>query len=287
MSNQDTNVNIIPDISSFKKKSTNHFSQQLNLINGKIPKLSKGSLCLHLNIRGLVNKIDLIRYLLSNNNIDVLCFNETFCDSSISDNEISIDNLRVERKDRTRHGGGLAIYISDKIFYTRRYDLESLDLEMICIQITLPFQKSMYVISIYRSPSCDVSFFEKLEARLESICSSGSSIDEILVFGDFNCDYSKLKYTRLFHKLDYLTSSYNFIQLIDIFTRVTKNSASIIDLAFTTRTSKIVEHGCIMTSLSDHYMVYVIRNLNSRQKKSLPKTVSFRSLKDFDDQEFL
>ena len=46
--------------------------------------------------------------------------------------------MRIERKDRNRSGGGVALYISNKLFYMRRFEFEHPDLEMICIQVTIP-----------------------------------------------------------------------------------------------------------------------------------------------------
>ena len=61
-------------------------------------------------------------YLLTNNTSDVLCLNEMFCDDSIrlSDDELHIEGLMIERNDRTRSGGGVAIYISRSLQYVRR-----------------------------------------------------------------------------------------------------------------------------------------------------------------------
>ena len=177
-------------------------SKTLTLTDGKIPVLSKGNKFFLLNIRGLVNKMDLLRSLFSNNNIDLLCINETFCDNTISNEEISINGLRIERKDRNRFGGGVALYISDKFFYIRRFEFEHPDLEMICIQVSIPFQKNLIVFCMYRPPSNDVSFTEKMESILESVTCSSRSDTEILIFGDLNCDYLKGKSSSLYVLVD-------------------------------------------------------------------------------------
>ena len=44
--------------------------------------------------------------------IDVICLNETFCDSSISDSEINLPDYSFVRRDRNRHGGGIAIFFN-------------------------------------------------------------------------------------------------------------------------------------------------------------------------------
>ena len=93
----------------------------------------------------------------------------TFLDDNILSNEISIDGFNVERRDRTRNGGGVLLYISNMYRYTRRYDYESSDLEIVCIQLHLNHQKDMIVIGVYRPPSSGISCFDKLSDELEVI----------------------------------------------------------------------------------------------------------------------
>ena len=74
--------------------------------------------------------MDMLRFMFSNNEIDLLCINETFCDDTISDEEIDINGSRIERKDRNRLGGGVALYISNKLFYIRRSEFEHPELDL-------------------------------------------------------------------------------------------------------------------------------------------------------------
>ena len=79
------------------------------------PQHSIGSL----NIRGLLNKIDEMRTIVTECNFDVmgiLC--ETFLDDNIADNEICIEGYTIVKKNRNRHGGGVILYIKEGIQYT-------------------------------------------------------------------------------------------------------------------------------------------------------------------------
>ena len=71
-----------------------------------------------------MNKLDHLKILMSKNPFDIICLNETFCDDSIADNEISLPDYSIERKDRNRHGGGVAMYIRNNLTFVRRIDLE-------------------------------------------------------------------------------------------------------------------------------------------------------------------
>ncbi|XP_038047487.1 uncharacterized protein LOC119721478 [Patiria miniata] len=79
-----------------EQSSVNYSTQGLQysyneLVEGSIPPIkTKGIKCGHLNIHSLVSKIDELRLLLKHRPFDVICLNETLCDSSISDEELLI-----------------------------------------------------------------------------------------------------------------------------------------------------------------------------------------------------
>ena len=69
-------------------------------------------------------------------------------------------------------------------------------------------------------------------------------------------------------------------------TRVTLETATIIDHNATTCTGNIVESGIHKVSLSDHFMVYGIRKFDGAVKKD-HKQIKTRSMKNFEEQDFL
>ena len=190
-----------------------------------------------------------------------------------------------ERKDRTRSGGGVLIYISNKYRYSRRNDLECHDLEMICIQIHLNFQRDILVICVYRPPTSGMIFFDKLDQALEVIqTSSNLGRNEIFLLGDLNCDFVSPVQTSMVKKLKFITNSFNLVQLINTPTRVTDQSSTTIDVIFSSNPENVIEHGCIHCSLSDHFMVYVIRKLSKKTTEG--KKLTTRSFKNFKEDEF-
>ena len=50
-------------------------------------------------------------------NIDLIAFDETWIDLSFTDNFIHLDNYDIIRKDRSRNGGGVCIYLRSSINY--------------------------------------------------------------------------------------------------------------------------------------------------------------------------
>ena len=66
---------------------------------------------------------------MSKKTFDVICLNETFCDSSIADCEINLPEYSIVRRDRNRQGGGVAMYIRNSLTFIRRNDPETDDVE--------------------------------------------------------------------------------------------------------------------------------------------------------------
>ena len=83
----------------------------------------KGFKMAFLNIVSLQGKIDEIRYSVSNKYIHLIGFNETRLDLNISDNMIDLNGYDIVRKDRSRNGGGVYIYLRSLVNYKLRQDL--------------------------------------------------------------------------------------------------------------------------------------------------------------------
>ena len=104
--------------------------------------LNHGSLSiLHSNIRSIRNKLDFIKDLFFDFNI--LCFTETLLDPNVLTDSIMFEHIDSPyRKDRTNHGGGVLVYLSNDLFHKRKPELEVF---------------------------CDESFWVEIKARNESV----------------------------------------------------------------------------------------------------------------------
>ena len=123
-----------------------------------------------LNIVTLPGKIDKIRHIVCNKNIDLIAFNETRLDrSTISDGLIDIDGYEVVRKDWSRNGGGVCIYLRNSINFKVRLDLIFTELEAVCLEITKPHSKPFLVTTIYRPPNATAELFDHLEKLIKQI----------------------------------------------------------------------------------------------------------------------
>ena len=127
------------------------------------PMKKKGLNFIHLNIRSLLPKIDQLRDLVLKARPTVLGLTETWCDDSITVEEISIPEYICVRKDRNREGGGVCMYIRADVAFNIRSDLDQSDKEAIWVDLLLPKTKTIGVC--YRPPK-QMDFFQKLEKFL-------------------------------------------------------------------------------------------------------------------------
>ena len=65
--------------------------------------------------------------------------------------------VRMERKDRTSRGGGIAIYLRDHLNYTVRRDIVDYGIEIICIEIAPLKCRPFITVAWYRPPSYPMS----------------------------------------------------------------------------------------------------------------------------------
>lgn len=254
-----------------------------NLLTDDTLKSSKGiSICL-LNINSLISKIDEIKLLVLNNNIDILCLNETKIDQEIGNSEIHIDGYNIYRKDRNRHGGGVAIYskesLNTKILHRHlNPDIESLWLEL------KPFKSSPIIIAcIYRPPAHgqDREIVENICHHIKQYSKTFPKNSEIFILGDLNVNMKKN--TVLSSKIKELCHSLNMEQLINEDTRITESSSSLIDLILS-NSHHIDKSGVLHTGISDHSLIWTTRKVN--KYKSAARTIKTRSFKNFDPARF-
>ena len=100
-------------------------------------------------------------------------------DDTISDNDISIDNYSIVRKDRNRNGEGVCVFVRSDINYTVKNGSDNVDdIEVTLLEICLPKTKPLLLGVCYRPPDCN-AFYDSLEALLNK--SVGTDTECILI----------------------------------------------------------------------------------------------------------
>ena len=111
----------------------------------------------------------------------------------------------------------------------------------------------------------------------------------MILLGDTHCDFAKIKSDQIIDSnakhMAYVYRLFNLVQLVERQTRVTLETATIID-HIATCTRSIIKVGVCEVSLSDHYMVYCIRKFNGAVEKD-HKKIKTRNMKHFSENQFL
>ena len=160
---------------------------------------AKGVKIVHLNIRSLFKKIDQLRLILIDSNIDIITLSETWLHQNIDSQLINIQGYSVNRLDRElkythkKRGGRLVAYIKNSI-EVNTYNSESIssnDIEVQWLRVKRHMSKDILLANIYRPLSGNLT--QALSLLEKSIVSLASMNDKVLLLGDFNVDYKNQK----------------------------------------------------------------------------------------------
>ena len=243
----------------------------------------KGLLGGHLNIRSLLPKIDQMRKLLMESNLDFLCITESWLNCNVSTDRVNIPGYSCYRKDRTTGKvgyGGVLIYIRES-FKCAQLSLD--DLECLGINVILSHNMNFNIVVLYNPPGHDINLYNELKGLL-SAC---DHFNETIFLGDYNVNWADKKAKT---KLKAAMEKFKYKQLIDKATRITRKTETLIDLIFTNRPERVIKTYNLITGLSDHNMTLVVRKLSHKrlvhhdrtENKSSTTGIPRRNITNFD-----
>ena len=175
-----------------------------------------------LNIRGLLNKIDEMRTIVTECNFDIMGICETFLDDNVADNEICIEGYTTVKKNRNRHGGGVMLYIKEGIQYNEITNLAGSEVESVWANIQCDKQQLALGI-MYRPPSSNHAYLKSMLDQIDNVYSYN---ENVMLMGDLNYDY-KLDESLSSNPLHQIEILYGMRQLINSPTRVTLTTSTI------------------------------------------------------------
>lgn len=233
-----------------------------NMLKFDIPSLKLKScfniLCL--NCHSIINKMDRLKILIQETDIsfDVICLSETWLNSS-NDSLICLDGYRFLNKNRTKGvGGGTAIFINNSMDCLVRDDIFVLNdgndvtFESIATEINNQDGQNIIIINIYRPPVTNVNLFlDQFEDLMNAVMKEQKLV---CIMGDLNIDFS-IETPQSLCFLN-LMSSFSMYPNINIPTRTTATSSTIIDVFFT-NSLEFFFSGTLLSDLSDHYPIFL------------------------------
>ncbi len=248
-------------------------------------------LVMHYNINSITaeGRLTQIYDVASTTKADVIIFTESKLDQTIPNNTIGISGYHEPlRRDRNRHGGGCLIYILQNLTFKQQCEFQSDHFEHIWVDVRV--NEKIYSINcLYRPPDTEnhdifLNECNVICSKLSNHKSDNKVILSDLNFGNIYCKYPILDSKPLDNVAPELFSSFGFHQLIDIPTRITKSTLSLIDLAFVSDLDNIQSFGTL-PGIADHEGTFVNFHCIRPKCKNIYRTVY--DYKNIDEQGLL
>ena len=248
----------------------------------------------HLNIRSLVNKIDLFKTTFHDSNVHVLGLSETWLTNAIPDPLVEIPGYTIYRNDRMyndhsgihiKKGGGTCLFILDKLNgYVDEMENMSNSNEHVegqWVELKLENEKNVIFIgNIYRPPQGNVKvFLDYLEECLEKL---DYIHKDIVIMGDINIDFRDRKFDGTKELKEFLSQS-GLTNHINTPTRFSTTKNSCLDHIYS-NSNIINDSGTLDVNISDHLPVFI----NRKKAATIPDKVKFlgRSYGNYDSDIF-
>lgn len=222
---------------------------------------------LHLNIRSIRNKLEYVKDNFLD--FDILCFTETHLNNNISNTDLCLEGFQPLsfRKDVSAHSSGLMIYVAEGLIAERIADLEVNLEESIWIEIKHKGE-SYLLCDIYRPPNTLVGFWQRFNITVER---ASEMSKKIIIVGDLNED----QLNQRNHNLKDITLFNNLINIINVPTRVTNTSQTLLDPIVLSETISVLDSGImsVPTDISDHSATYVFITFSYNQYTAFKRVV--------------
>ena len=223
---------------------------------------------IHFNSRSLNCNFTKIKdYLNQFTMFDVVAISETWLDEE-KETDVRLEGYELYTTNRlNRKGGGVALLVNSELKSKKVQSMSiQIDnmLECVTIEIEIGKNKSIIISCIYRTPgSCIDSFNDKIINMYDK------KIDKKMIFvcGDFNIDLLKSHdhgKTKFF--IDTLYSLGLFPTILKP-TRITTDSATLIDNIFTNTIENKIISGLLLNDISDHLPVFTTLQYSNFTKK--------------------
>lgn len=210
----------------------------------------------HQNIPYIEKKIDLIEVGISDINPDIIVLTE----HGLKFGQIGILKLAgyklISIYCRSKKSGGSALLVKEilKSEEITKYKPIAEDFHFEPVIGTITFESyKLVIIGVYRSPSVqEARFISLLESLLDKVFRDYGNNHKILLVGDFNIDSKADNFVG--SELYTLLNTYNLINLVSDYTRITTSTQSSIDYVITNLEELVTECSVVSTNknISDH-----------------------------------
>ena len=192
-----------------------------------------------------------------NKRFDVVSFTESWLNEN-NKNLYNIDSYNSFHNLRTdgRRGGGISVYVSKNLDakIIEKFTIKEKYIETLFVEISRE-NKRILIASVYKpNKSDDKLFIEKLTQFINM--NKTNNYDEIILNGDFNFDLFKQDENGVVLRFLNSLSSVSLIPVITKPTRITDQTATLIDNIFISNPVNFTS-GIIISDISDHFPIFI------------------------------
>ena len=223
---------------------------------------------------GLCNKVQYVKQLLYQAELDVLFLQETEIPRVFDHSLLDIDGYVTEycvstEKIRT------VVYIKNDIAYERR--MEKVDTNVLMLDLGNKYDFEQ-LAGVYRpfKMMANINRLSHFKIQIKELTDFMNTNKNILVCGDFNLDYNKkdvqnYAQSRLYEEWTEATIAFDLVQTIreDTWTRTCQGTVrtSLLDHAYTNAVDMIQEVGVTKMEISDHALITITTKGDVREEK--------------------
>ena len=179
----------------------------------------------------------------------------------------------------------MCVFISNTLVYKLRKDLCSTTnhCESLCVEIINKTTKYIIIHVLYRTPSGSIKQFENY---IKNIIKNKLSKNKSVYFvGDFNLDMNMRHSNTKINNYYNVIYQKGYIQLINKPTRITRESATVIDQIVTKEFKSKIKTGIFKCDISDHFPIFLISqkcdNIYAKKIEKITRQIDEKSIENF------
>ena len=203
---------------------------------------------------------------------DIFLISESKLDSTFPNAQFKITGFKIFRYDHNRFGGGLLLYVNDKI-PSKFLDKHSISTDIELIAVEFHQNKRQWLsLCVYKPPNQNDSVFVEAISAITNEYSA--QYEHIVIFGDFNTSVENSHFQNLMQ-------IYDLSPLIKEPTCFQSHNPTCIDNFLTNQKAMFKLSRLFETGLSDHHKLISVV-MKSGVFRGPPRKKNDRSYKKFD-----
>ena len=237
----------------------------------------------HLNTASIPKHLEEIVRLVLETDLDIFACCETNIKANTPAKRFNIPGYKLIKHNRDHTTkGGVGIFFKD-LYKPKKIEVryDALQPELIFTEVEINKNK-VAVGVIYKSPNTSYGIYAEIQEILAFITTKYS---HVLLMGDFNIDLLKNDRPAEFLK-NVILQPFALHQVINEPTRITKDTATLIDHIFVTNPDSVKGSGVVdFPGISDHCLIFMSYSL--KRPKFTPTKVVRRDFKNFNKDTFI